>query len=414
MIDGRTPQPLKMPMFGLFVLFQVVGWGAISLDSDHREWVNSWKWGVDAIASSVILTGPIAAGVTAYLYSTAAASSLPDLVATSPRRWQAWATMVLRVSALAVASVLMMLILWTFVALVWGLKFQPWQLIIVPYLCLVVVLHVLVGALCGILLRRAWAAPLAAVISFGLFLAAVTGPAPQVFVTGGITGSMVGERYRADATLTLVMMSLVLLLALAWLAASLLLRRGILVSAGALLVLIGCLAYVQERTPLDLEARLEPMKVDLSCEGRDPVVCVADEVPRPLPAAAGRMHEMAQILSAVGVTVPERWEESSPRANPNPRVGALILSTAGSAVRDEDIAYSLAMPADCPGFTEREPENSVMGRFHLGQWLLARDRPRTQWSPRAWYSTAESETWVRRTYAQLRACDLDAIRRPRR
>ncbi|MFL6109124.1 MAG: hypothetical protein ACJ72L_19355, partial [Marmoricola sp.] len=170
---------------------------------------------------------------------------------------------------------------------------------------------------------------------------------------------------------------------------------------------------------VDLDSRYVAVPTPLSCRGDQPKVCVAAEAPRALSAAARRMHRLARPLVAAQVRLPDQWtyywgQREFPVGGVLRMQSSRVLDT---RVQDSDVVSSLAMPALCAGFfadPSRELERALEVRSLLEQWIGVRNDLGHGFTdaPHAWFISPESATWVRTTYAQLRRCDLAAVRMP--
>lgn len=87
----------------------------------------------------------------------------------------------------------------------------------------------------------------------------------------------------------------------------------------------------------------------------------------------------------------------------------------GTRVAQADLVRSLTMPATCAGFFDSsDTRRSLEVRLLLEHWIGFRNGLGMSHSetPSQWFSSKESESWVRSTYAKLRRCELEALRFP--
>jgi hypothetical protein len=126
------------------------------------------------------------------------------------------------------------------------------------------------------------------------------------------------------------------------------------------------------------------------------------------------MHRLSEPLRAAGADLPARWVytwgERQPRSD-----GMLRLydsAVLGSRVPIASLVDSLILPAWCTG--DDQTERSLGVQLLLANWISFRNgigHLDTR-LPKAWFSSRQSEVWVRATYAALRRCDLADLRFP--
>ena len=101
---------------------------------------------------------------------------------------------------------------------------------------------------------------------------------------------------------------------------------------------------------------------------------------------------------------------------PDQRVGMLSLRSGaefGTRVAKADLIRSLTMPATCAGFFDsRDTQRSLDVRLLLEHWIAFRNGIGDLTRARPWFSSMDSEEWVRSTYPKLRRCDLEALHFP--
>ncbi|MGL5827443.1 MAG: hypothetical protein ACRCYU_21940 [Nocardioides sp.] len=397
-----------------FALMHCGSWFAMVVS--NRTWVGSWKMALDWAAGSTIVVGPLLAGLVAVRYAEVHRTSLPELVASSVRPMRSWFGPALRLWLLALGSLGLLVVELTVLGWVRGLHVVPRQLLILVPCALVLAVHALVGMVTGSRMPGRYAAPLAAAAAFGLFLLSTLGLAPDVFATGGVTGSLAGEQYRLSAVVLLTGSAALLLVALVllagapgprWLSVA---RLGGAVGAGLVAF------TVSATSALDIEGRLEPAAADYVCRGVEPQVCGLRDTPLFVGDAAARMHQLSRPLVAVGVRLPDRWNQYTPGRPADRSAGGLSLSSdvvLGSHVPDLEIIRSLTTPATCVNvYDGSEPESSTNARLLLARWIAFRNGLGDTSKARAWFSAPESEQWVRKSYDHLTRCEFDELRRP--
>lgn len=379
-------------------------------------WVGSFKMALDWAAGSVFIAGPVTAALAAWTYAGLSQSSLPVLLAGAPRATGAWwrpGLVVLLGASLGLVALVLELCA---MAVALDLPISARQLTIVPYCVLMLAVHVLIGACLGRSLPPRWAAPIAGLLTFMVFMAATAGYAPRAFVTGSVSGSLVGQQYRLEAIALLSISAMLLVAGLLTVSLPSQIGPPGRVGTGALVVAALAAFAIGRCADLDVEGRLEFVPVSFTCAGTHPEVCVAAETPRALDATARRLHQLARPLYAVGADVPRRWKESVPGGTGDPGSGGISYSDDDDLtgeVADDDMIFALTIPADCPSYTDgTDPEESLLARDRLGRWIAFRNGLGDTHKASPWFSSAASEEWVRTTYARLVACDLDAVRLP--
>jgi hypothetical protein len=400
---GRTA---RVPLLAPAVLLHVASWLAVV--AHGFDWVGSWMNAVDEVAGSVVIVGPLVAGLTANAYARLNQTALPELVVTSLHPVRGWYDTALRYWALSVVNLLVLLGEAVVLVRIAGPRVFAEALLIVPVCVLLLACHVVVGMVIGLRLGPRLAGAVAGVTSFGLFLLAVAQLAPRAFVVGGATDALVGQRYRASVQIALALVAFLTLAAVAvlsgwssrWLRTRTVL--GLTAVAGAMLF---------SSVGADLNDRLVAVQVPLRCRGEAPEVCVPADAPRSLGSASRGMHRLARPLEDAGVDLPDRWVDYWGQ-QPDPRVGLLSLLSRGELrkeVAPSDLIRSLTMPSTCVAYFDgRDHQQFSEVLLLLGHWIGFRNglgRGSSQ-VPVAWFGSKESEAWVRATYAKLRRCDL--------
>lgn len=409
--SGRSLRPsLLLPA----ALLHLASW--LAMLAHGRDWVGTWMNAVDQVVGSVVIVGPLVAGLTANLYAQRGRTSLPVLVVASAHPVRAWYAPALRFWALAALNLAALLGEAAVLVSTAGCPLPGRALVIVPVSCAVLVCHVLLGMVVGLRLSPRLAGAVAGVASFGAFLLAVAHLAPAAFVTGGVTGDLVGQRYRSSVVLALALIATLTMIALAvgtgwnerWAASRV---------TVALVAVVGAL-LLGRGSVVDLDYRFVAVGAPLRCRGAAPAVCVPQEAPRSLADAARRIHRLARPLRAAGVQLPERWDYSwGQRVRPGS--GELSLGDDGvlrSRVTDDSLVRSLAAPARCAAFSsDAVPERALDIEALLERWIAIRNGGGFGDTrvPHSWFTSPASEAWVRSTYAKLRRCDLAGLTFPK-
>lgn len=407
---GRTLLPsLVVPA----LLLHAAAWFAMLAHGD--QWWGGWAFAVEQAAGSVIIVGPLLAGLTANAYARGRETSVPLLVVPSAHPFHGWYAPAASLWLLATANLVLLVGEAAILVTLAGPPLQPWPLLVLPVCALVLAVHALVGMVIGLQLSPRLAGAVAGTVSFGLFILAVADLAPAAFITGGATSDLVGTRYRLPVLLVLGAVALVMVVGVAatsgwqgrWA------RTRLVVAIASFAV-----ATVLTRADLgDLDRRFEATDARLQCLGSAPEVCIPADVPRVLPAASRGMRRLAGPLRLAGVDLPERWVVFWGQ-RPEREVGQLSLSSGvefGTRVADADLIRSLTMPATCASGSGATQKSSDV-RLLLEHWIAFRNglgRGDTN-VPAAWFASEASEEWVRSTYATLRRCDLEALRFPAR
>lgn len=410
----RTPRVGGLSLLVAFVVLQFGTWFAMT--TAEISWVGSWPQAIDNAVGTVVLVGPLLAGLVAVAYASLRKSSLGDLVVSSARPVRGWADPALRLWLAAVASLVLAIVLLTVRAFFLDVPTPARQFMIVPVGILVLTVHALIGVVVGLHVPPRAAALVAAIASFGLFILATDHLAPPSFITGGVTGSMFGEQYRLGSIAALCVFAALSFVAIVPWAVPRTSRRRPVRSAISVFALAGVIGLAQFTWP-DLEARLEPGTVSYRCAGSDPEVCVfADRPSRDLAAISRRLGELSTPLRDIGVRLPAQWRQEHYGTPGEVSAGTLIMSVqaeTGGRLRDQDLVRSLVEPATCPQYPDgNEPELLFGARVQILNWLSLRNKLGDPTTFPAWFSSPESEVWVRTTYAQLSNCNFDAVRKP--
>lgn len=391
----------------LLILFQAATW--FSLFTSETSWLRSWRQAVDNAVGTIVIVGPLLAGLVAGTYAALRGSALGDLLVASAHPVRSWFAPAVRLWSVAVLSLVLAVGALSVRSAFYGVPMPSRQLVILMLGVIVLGVHGLVGVAIGLRGPPRAAPVLAAFISYGLFLLAGNHLAPPSFETGGVTGTMYGEQYRPGSVAALCVFGVLSgIVLLPWVGAARPGRWAWAISAAAVVATIG-LAQV---TWPDTERRLEAAEIGYACGRDSPQVCVVDERPGDdLPRISWRLRELSAPLSSIGVDLPDRWRQDL-FGHPKDRgSGRLIIGD--REIRDQDLVRSLVEPAGCPQYPDgNEPAELFGARVQILNWLVFRNELDTRSTFPPWFSSTKSEAWVRDTYAQLKSCDLDAVRRP--
>lgn len=400
----RTISILTLLTVALFTLYDRGG-----------EWRGEWNWSITYAMGTTVLTGPVVAAIAAWLGWNrhglrAATDSAPQgwLVALrhGAAAWLLGLTALVAATAVAIGATLLV---------PHGGPIDPLSFAEAPFL---LAAYAALGAVAGFLVPH----PVTAVLMAPLtFLAAMVGSehVSVDFLRATIesTGSPAGTRLSPLS----VCGAIAGLAGLAAVSISLGFGRGprrvatAAVAAGVGLLLVSELISHTHGTdawePSDESAT--------SCAGTAPVVCVMPSHVGALSALAPEVDRLAPYLGRAGATVPARFEESLWRVG-DPSVGAFYLEDGARTHADaEQAADVLTMPSDCPAYSSDDgpPYAAFTARHLIASWLVRQageSIPAQSTHEDAWLRSSPSaqRAWVARTYAQLAACDLRALRAP--
>lgn len=404
----------------------LVAAGLVPVLSRQAQWLGSWKLALDWGTSSLILLGPVAAGIACGVYVRLRRAGIADLLGQSARPWRGWTAPALAVWVLGSGAMVALCLSATTAAWLAGATAYPrlgW--VILPALS-VLGAQVAIGALIGSLTGHYWAVPWAAVGTFFLFLLTKLGVIPVVFDTGAATGTLVGETFSPH---WFVVQGV---LALGITATVLALSHWTLFRTSSVLwkATTGAMAAAAAFTLIAVEPppdRYEPTaSVDYACRDGRPVVCLTEDAKRPLDDLAAKMQRLAGSLVAAGAPLPDRFVRYPPGVEPDPGAGAVRLfveEQLASEVGYDAAAESLVTPAVCTAYSSDEagvlPEEYFAVSSILVRWILVQDghesAPSADDAQAGWWAqpTEEQYPWVRTTYDALRDCRLDDLRPPR-
>ncbi|RHW28841.1 hypothetical protein D0Z08_03080 [Nocardioides immobilis] len=409
-MDSRIRAALVLPVAGV---------GAYVLFSE-THWMGGWAATIDIVTGSTVLTGPVIASVAAGLHLTSL--RMRPISDAAARGWQVpyrsaldgWLVGVvayLVTLALAVASTLL---------IPHGGPAQWWVL-------LAGVLVLALAALFGTLVTQVLPHPVA-VLAAGpvLFLIGAFGPAPLPEVLRfGPTGSMTGGQIIPSVYLTRFAAVVAICIGLAVASAPWRERQRrprLVAAAGAAVVavLLGAGGVFATATGIS-ETRLEASgERPTACAGEDPTVCVMPSHRRYLAAVRRSVDEAAPVLVDAGVTLPDRYQESS-GGKVSEGSGTFYVDPYLTAERSfRDSVLLLARPADCPQWSsDKGPPYAAWDAEQLiAEWAVARhggrpeafNREMNAWLPQI--DDGATRTWVVETFDMLKSCRFDRIVMP--
>ena len=406
----RDPRSLM----GRFALLLAAG--VVALVLGGVPWLGVWKMAIDWVAGAYVLIGPLSAGLVAWDMSRMRATRWDRVVCSTPRGLRGWLEPALTVWLIGVLADLVLAAAVTMVTLSQGSAFAPRQLAILASGASVYLLHVVIGALIGTCLPGPWAPPLAALLVLGLFVLGASSGLPELFRTGGVTGSLVGRAYDLGTLALYCAFAIPAALLVGWatLRAVTQWRPPVL----AVLVAIGALVGSGIVVWGDPE-RYVYVPTAVTCVGAEPAVCMATETRRPLDAVAAELHRLAEPLVLAGATLPARWTQGVPGQAPPADSGVLIFLDAGEGASNADpraVLVSLVNPGACPELREQVPPRHALAvQRALATWIEVHVGDRQPSSTSAlgrWVITPAAEAWAVASFEKLRTCRLEGLSAP--
>ena len=287
-------------------------------------WRHEWMWAVYQYNFTVMLLGPLLAGVAGWEgYRLARAqpflTSHQRPVALLVATWGAlfaWCTVAFALGLLLV------------LAIVYGSKTPmviglPEIVTPVPALGLLA-LECAGGLVAGWLSRNKLAAPLATITVFLASLLLYAGDLSAFVTVGGATGSLIGLRPKLGTQVSQTIfycMATGLVVALgAWLATWYRTPRWPIVALVALLSLASAV-HLATRSPLYLEAR----PGDVVCSGSHPQICLGRSYTRFEPHVRKNLKPYVEAVESIGLQSPASFRQGAPATSRN--IGELALDT---------------------------------------------------------------------------------------
>jgi hypothetical protein len=387
-------------------------------------WWGEWNWSVDWANGATILLGPLVAGCAAFDVSTWRGSRVRALLRSVPRGSLSSALLALSNAAVGCVVQLAGLVIVLAMNLVVGAGGLP-DLRTVPLALLMLLASAFVGAGIGLVLPALFAAPTSVVVVFAGTYLASSGAVPPYLRVGGSTGSLLGLTWNPVLAL---LVAAGLALAVLAVGGALILSDGpVAPRAVRVVAALGAVGFAATYVVLTNgpDDRLERTSGSISyeCRGERPRVCMADQTSRQLEPLTQAMRVAAEPLRRVGAQPAEHYQQIVP-GRPAPRDAGPLFIESDALNRTPSaaaVAAYLTVPASCPQYTGTTPPPQAVfdAQRLLQQWILLRTgaEPLAAFAAEpghGWLSQsfdAQSD-WIRRTYAQLRSCDLDAVALP--
>jgi hypothetical protein len=404
----------------LALTFVLVGIGLVTLFSDGLFWAGSWRQAVDWGTGSVILGGPLAAGLAAWQYARMRQADFAEFASASRRGLAAW----LAPGLLVWIQASMVVVLCTLVAAATTISLgvpSHWaDLGIVPQALVVLAADVALGASLGVVTARPWVAPPAVVMTYILGVASGWGLLPGIFDTGGVTGSLAGEEFNPRVIFLQGLAALGIAAAAGWAVLSPLTVRSRWTAVSLVIpMLAGAAAYVQLGDTGHERYRYTTEPISYECAGDSPEVCLVRETPRPLKAMEREFARQAAILESLGFKIPDRFLQSVPGITYQSDVGVILFydNDEGKAEADPySVSRSLGIPHDCHEYSSDIPnENALNVSMVVMAWIADRtgtNRVDPDSRTGRWMASDEGLAWTRRAYRKLSSCNFDGISAP--
>ncbi len=395
--------------------------GVVSVAPRVSSWVGSWKQALDFGAGATSLMGPVAAGAACLAYARLRRSVMSEVMMQSRWDWWRWLQPAVAVWALASTALIAVVVGCTSIASAAGVpSYWGSAWIVLPALVLLAA-QASVGAAVGFASGRAWLAPIVVAGVFSVNLLASAQLIPQVFNTGGVTGTLAGQVF----TVWPVLMPAVAAAGIVVLAVAAADRRLLWATWSRRCVVglgLGALVVGWLSAPGSNDERYELLAdPPQTCAGTQPQVCVFEETPRPLADLTAKVEEQAVFLVRAGVQLPDRFVQSYAVAGRDPSEGVVRLighEESRASVSEDSATNTLVTPAPCEQDFGAEPPYLAMDARHLlGRWLQVRAgirKPAGGDSDRAWLLGEQDrqEAWVREVYRQLQTCAFEEIQMP--
>ncbi|MGO4255586.1 hypothetical protein [Marmoricola sp. RAF53] len=403
-------RPRALVMLPLVLLLE-----AIAALSHGAEWRGEWNWTLDYAVGAVILTGPFLAGVAAW--GAMRERERRDLNDSTVRGWLvparvAGGAVVVGLLGWAIGLVAMLVATAT---VTHGGPFTGWVALAVP--CLLAC-YAAIGAAVGHLLPHRVVVVLVPVVVFALGAFSLGGLGPDVLRIGLTSGTLAGLTWDplvlAAKAAVLVGVAVVLL---ATVAARRLWRRryvaGAVVVAGALL--LGGYVVLEQRGTYGFVYSDERASV---CAATRPRVCVPPSNRRALEPASKALARAAVPLDKIGVALADTYVSETPGAPARKNDGQFSLGPQANRTSFPDLwaAQELTrFAAPCRAWAGGAPPQAYDASNAIATWVLRQqghDVPGFRAETDVWLRTAsaaDQARWILRTFAQLRACELDAI-----
>jgi hypothetical protein len=379
-------------------------------------WLGIWKMAIDWVAGAYVLIGPIGAGLVAWDMSRMRATGWDRVVCSTPRGLRGWLAPAVSVAILGLLADLALAGMVTAVTLSQGSSLAPRQLAVLASAASVFLLDIAIGAFIGTRFPGPWAPPGAALLVFGSFVLSASAAVPELFRTGGVTGSLVGQGYDLVTLALYCAFAIPAAVLVGWAT----LRTVTSWRPKPMLVLAAIAAVtgsglLVERNP----DRYVYLPTPVTCVSAAPAVCMATETQRPIQAVAAELHRLAAPLVQAGAILPARWTQSIPGQDLPADSGVLVFVNAGEGASRADppaVLVSLVNPAPCPELEAQvPPRGALTSQRLLGSWISVHagdEHPSAGTRFGRWVTSPAATTWAVDTFERLRTCQLDALRAP--
>ncbi|MET0820952.1 MAG: hypothetical protein ABWY58_08295 [Aeromicrobium sp.] len=402
---------------------------AFCLFQRGTPWLGEWDWSVDWAGGVTVVTAPLLAGCAAFEVLRWRSAPTWSLLRQTPRGvvagWLSALSVLAIGAAVHVAATTAVLVATVAAGAQPGAGAGAAFALALPILVLAAATFI--GAATAVLWPTLLAVPLAASVVFGVTAFPDDLLLPDVFTVGGTTGSLVGLTWdwRQQTAALAVLLAVILSAAAVMLARDS--GRGAStprwVVAASVVVLIASAVAAEAAPSSRLEASDVPIRY--ACETSSGTsVCLASQTSRQLHWLARQLGEQSRPLAAIGARVPRRHQQVVPYRRLPDGVAPILLDPGTINARHGDaqrVPDMLAMPALCAADTAdvAPPDEVFVARAAIAAWLSIRNGLSEPADYRAevfggWLEHAgqAQESWIRTTYAQLRACRYADVRLP--
>ena len=330
-----------------------------------RGWRREWLWAFDLMAFSVMLTGPVLAGVAAW--EGARWARCKTMLAVAERPGTAIAQYVAAMIGWTLAVYLLAVGALVVVVAAGPVDAAPTSGAVMSVMPLAALLaaEIAGGFAVGWWLRRGVVAPLVAVAVFVVTLLTYSAE-PGLFVEiGGATASLLGLAPRRSlqiAQTAFWMAMSVLAAAIACWACD---RRRR--PAQATLVLAASAALVAAVVIIELGTdRFDEVSVSADCEGSQPEICLADGYGDLRPELTVQIAELYASLADAGIALPDRVAQAY--SDTDEGKDSMYLGATDELTQVEIVAMVLGsmMPVDCDLFAT---QTAFQAYNDLAYWL---------------------------------------------
>ena len=365
----RSSAPLLAPFF--IAVFAV---GAFTRDG----WQYEWLWGMRAVVIIAVLVSPVVGGMVAFDTALSWDSVLTQLGPTLPRRL---AATLLPATVYVMTAFMSVCVVWVVVAVRLSINHALWQ---ADPLLPVEVFSAFaaaagVGLALGARMRSLAAAPLTAVLIFGLQALAAPYGLITLFAPMGLVGSAVGlERDPAAAGFAIAMNAGLALwcFTIALVPSTRMRREGRIVTAKLALTAIPfliALVWQQHVKPLDFKIASTQ---SICVTDREVRVCGPDGTKSVLNDLAAAMVDARARLAASGLDLPQDFVWGVPGVPPSTAAGPTYAFVSPAQLkngqREAASADVLSLPRVCPQLMEPGPDTPRLAdaKERLRVWIF--------------------------------------------